>query len=640
MINRLLSVLFDLSRAKKRLTLFALDASFIVVSFLLAMLLRLDSMQFIDDPAIWWGPVILVPTTLAVFTLRGLYQVVVRFLGLRVAFTILLGAIISACVLEAAIYAFRLPIPRSVPGIYIPIAFLLIGGSRFVVRALFLNRSIHNKTRVVIYGAGEAGRQLLSSLREGPQYAPVAFIDDAPFLQGTVVNSVKVYAPDQLAWIIGNFNVDSILLAMPSIGRSRKASILKQLENYSLPIQTIPGTADLASGKARIHEILAVSIEDLLGRDPVPPNKNLLDANILGKTVLVTGAGGSIGSELCRQILRRGPNKLLLLDNSEFALYSIEQELSLTARTHDWTTQIIALAGSVRDHERIETIFQGHAVNTIYHTAAFKHVPLVEHNVVEGIKNNVFGTLEVARAAIAAKVQAFILISSDKAVRPSNVMGATKRVAELICQAFAQSQSNTRFSMVRFGNVLDSSGSVIPLFRQQISAGGPVTVTHAEINRYFMTIPEAVQLVVQAGAMAQGGEVFVLDMGEPVRIIDLATKMIRLSGFNPVLPANMPEGYSPGSGDIEIVITGLRPGEKLYEELLVDATASVTDHPRIMKAGEQFLSWELLEPYLTRLGEECARGDETALRNLLQEMPLGYHFMPQDSRPEISRAQI
>lgn len=640
MVNHLLSILFDLSRTKKRLTLYALDAFFILISFILAMLLRLDSLQFLNDPAIWWGPIILVPTTLAIFILRGLYQVVVRFLGLRVAFTILLGATISACVLEAAIYAFRLPIPRSVPAIYIPIAFLFIGGSRFVVRTLFLNRELHKKKQVVIYGAGEAGRQLLSSLREGPQYAPVAFIDDAPFLQGTVVNSVKVYAPDQLAWIINNFDADSILLAMPSIGRGRKASILKQLESYSLPIQTIPGIADLASGKARIHEILAVSIEDLLGRDPVPPSENLLDANIFGKTVLVTGAGGSIGGELCRQILRRGPEKLLLLDNSEFALYAIEQELSLTAGKDNVQTQIIALTGSVRDHERIETIFRRFDINTVYHAAAYKHVPLVEHNAVEGIRNNVFGTLEVAQTAIAAKVQAFILISTDKAVRPTNVMGATKRIAELICQALAQSQSSTCFSMVRFGNVLDSSGSVIPLFRRQISSGGPVTVTHAEINRYFMTIPEAAQLVVQAGAMAHGGEVFVLDMGEPVRIIDLARKMIRLSGFNPVLSADMPEGYTPETGDIEITITGLRPGEKLYEELLVDATASATDHPRIMKADEQFLSWEHLEPLLARLSRECATGDEAAVRNLLQEMPLSYHPMPEGRLFENNSSQI
>lgn len=635
MIRSLQYFLFGLSRTQKRLILYAIDASLITISFILAMLLRLDNSNFINNPAIWWGPAILAPTALMIFTLRDFYHVVIRFVGLRVISTIVLGILISAFVLEMAIYAFHLPIPRSVPGIYVPVAFILIGGIRFFVRAMFLTREAHHKKRVVIYGAGESGRQLLLSLREGPEYTPIAFIDDAPSLHGSVVNSLKVYAPERLAWIIRSFNVDTILLAMPSVSLKRKAAILKRLESYSLPVQTIPGMADLASGKARIHEILAVPIADLLGRDPVPPDETLLNANILGKTVLVTGAGGSIGSELCRQIIYHNPERLLLFDNSEFSLYSIEQELSLIADNQDFETQIIALAGSVRDHERVETIFRSFNVDTIYHAAAYKHVPLVEHNVIEGIRNNVFGTLELAQAAIAAKVEAFILISTDKAVRPTNVMGASKRIAELICQAFAHQQSQTCFSMVRFGNVLDSSGSVIPLFRQQISSGGPVTVTHAEINRYFMTITEAAQLVVQAGAMAHGGEVFVLDMGEPVRIVDLAWKMIRLSGLNPILQSEKPKGYTPDKGDIEIAITGLRPGEKLYEELLVDATALATDHPRIMMADEQFLPWSLLEPLLAKLEEECAGGDEATVRNLLQEMPLNYHPTPEKPLSQI-----
>ena len=637
MINGSLSYLFGLSRQQKRMTLIVLDATLILASFLLAMMLRFDSLFFFRNAAIWWGPAILIPTALLVFWWRDFYRVVVRFLGLRIVWTIFLGIITSALALEAAIYVFGLPIPRSVPAIYIPFAFILIGGIRFVVRALFLNREARHKTRVVIYGAGESGRQLLSSLREGPEYAPVAFIDDDPVLQNTVINSVSVYPPERLVWIIENFDVDSILLAMPSVGLGRKATILKQLEGYALPVQTIPGMADLASGKARIHEIHNVSIEDLLGRDPVPPDENLLDANIKGKTVLVTGAGGSIGSELCRQILHRGPERLLLLDISEVALYSIHQELSKTTELDDPKTHIVAMTGSVRDRNRIDAIFRRFRVDTVYHAAAYKHVPLVEDNVIEGISNNVFGTLTMVRSAAEAKVKDFILISTDKAVRPTNVMGASKRVAELLCQSFAQLYPDTCFSTVRFGNVLGSSGSVIPLFRQQISAGGPVTVTHAEINRYFMTIPEAAQLVVQAGAMAQGGEVFVLDMGEPVKVVDLAMKMIRLSGYNAVL-RSQGSGHELEKGDIEIVITGLRPGEKLYEELLVDANALTTSHPRIMKAQERLLPWDVLEAFLTRLETSSGQEDVGSVRDVLQEMPLGYDPAPSAASPQASQS--
>lgn len=624
MIYRSLSTIFRLRRWQKRCLLVLFDTTLIAFSFFLAMMLRLDGLDFIGNVKVWNALLILAPVSLLVFARLGFYRVIIRFIGLRALPTIFLGIAASASVLQLVILLVGLPVPRSVPAIYIPIALMLIGGSRFAVRALFLSRESRRKTRVIIYGAGESGRQLLSSLREGPEFAPVAFIDDSPLLQGTVVGAIPVYSAARLPWIIATYGAQSVLLAIPSVSAGRRAAILKILEAYPLHIQTIPGVADLVSGKAKISEIADVSIEDLLGRDPVPPRKDLLDADIRGKTVLVTGAGGSIGSELCRQILHLGPARLLLFEISEFNLYTIDQELRQTAQRETLTIEVIPLVGSVRDQERMLAVLQAFRVQTVYHAAAYKHVPLVEQNVVEGIRNNVFGTLAAARAAVAAGVQAFILISTDKAVRPTNIMGASKRMAELICQALASQQQHTRFSMVRFGNVLGSSGSVIPLFRRQIAAGGPVTVTHPEINRYFMTIPEAAQLVIQAGAMTQGGDVFVLDMGEPVRIADLAVKMVRLSGMTPVLSIDRAEGQALQHGEIEIAFTELRPGEKLYEELLIGGDAAPTQHPRIMTAMEHAVSWPVLEPLLARLNLACQTSDLHTVKSMLLALNIGY----------------
>ncbi|WP_257311227.1 polysaccharide biosynthesis protein [Shinella pollutisoli] len=624
MIYRFLSTMFKLRRWQKRLVQVLLDSVLVALSFFTAMILRLDSFDFIGNHRVWYALLVLVPVSLLVFARLGFYRILIRFIGLRALPTVFLGIAASASVLQLAIFFAGLPIPRSVPAIYVPIALMLIGGVRFAVRALFLSRESRRKTRVVIYGAGESGRQVLSSLREGPEYAPVAFVDDSPLLQGTVVGAIPVHSPDRLPWIIETYGAQSVLLAMPSASPGQRAAILRRLETLPLQIQTIPGMADLVSGRAKISEIADVSIEDLLGRDPVPPRQDLLDADIRGKTVLVTGAGGSIGSELSRQILHLGPVRLLLMDISEFGLYTIDQELRQTAGRAGLRVEIAPLVGSVRDHGRMEAILRRFAVDTVYHAAAYKHVPLVEQNVVEGIRNNVFGTLAAARAAVAAGVQAFILISTDKAVRPTNVMGAAKRMAELVCQALAGEQKGTRFSMVRFGNVLGSSGSVIPLFRRQIAAGGPVTVTHPEINRYFMTIPEAAQLVIQAGAMARGGDVFVLDMGEPVRIADLAMKMVRLSGLNPVLAGERPNGRPLEAGEIEIVFTDLRPGEKLYEELLVGGGAMPTQHPRILTAMEQALPWATLQGRLAALESACEAGDLAAIKALLLDLPIGY----------------
>ena len=630
MSYRALSRLFRLRRWQKRLVQVLVDTGLIAFSFFLAMLLRLDGVAFMANHKVWYALLILVPISLLVFSRLGFYRIVIRFIGLRAMPTIFLGIAASASVLQLVILLIGLPVPRSVPAIYVPIAFLFIGGARFALRALFLSRESRRKTRVVIYGAGESGRQLLSSLREGPEFAPVAFIDDSPLLQGTVVGATHVYSPDRLPWIIETFGAQSVLLAIPSASIGQRAAILKKLEAFPLHVQTIPGVADLVSGRAKISEIANVSIEDLLGRDPVPPRQDLLAADIRDKTVLVTGAGGSIGSELCRQILRLGPSKLLLLEISEFALYTIDLELRQTALRENISVEIVPLVGSVRDGQRIEAILRRFGVETIYHAAAYKHVPLVEQNIVEGVRNNVMGTLTVARAAVDAGVQAVILISTDKAVRPTNVMGASKRLAELVCQGLAEQQQGTRFSMVRFGNVLGSSGSVIPLFHRQIAAGGPVTVTHPEITRYFMTIPEAAQLVIQAGAMARGGDVFVLDMGQPVRIVDLAARMVRLSGLTPVLATERMEGQALQSGDVEIVFTELRPGEKLYEELLVGDGAAPTQHPRILTAMEHALPWPALSLVLGKLGLACENGDLSAIKAMLLDLPIGYSPADED----------
>jgi FlaA1/EpsC-like NDP-sugar epimerase len=624
MIYKSLSTVFMLRRWQKRVVLVLLDTCLVAASYLLAMGLRLDGIAFLGDARIWYGLLVVVPVSLLVFARLGFYRIVIRFIGLRVLPTILLGIAASASVLQLVVFSAGLPVPRSVPAIYVPIALMLIGGSRFAVRALFLSRESRRKTRVVIYGAGESGRQVLSSLREGPEFAPVAFIDDNPQVQGSVVGAIHVHSPSRLQWIIETYGARSVLLAIPSASAGRRAEILKALQAYPLQIQTIPGMADLVSGRAKISEIADVSIEDLLGRDPVPPQADLLDANIRGKTVAVTGAGGSIGSELCRQILKLGPLRLLLIETSEFALYTIDQELVATGLREAPDVAISPLVGSTRDKHHMRAIFRRYGVDTVYHAAAYKHVPLVEQNIVEGIRNNVWGTLETAQAAIAAGVEAFILISTDKAVRPTNAMGASKRLAELVCQALAGDQQVTRFSMVRFGNVLGSSGSVIPLFRRQIAEGGPVTVTHPDINRYFMTIPEAAQLVIQAGAMTRSGDVFVLDMGEPIRIADLAVKMVRLSGLTPVLARDREARPTPQAGDIDIVFTELRPGEKLYEELLIGDGAAPTRHPRILTAMEQALTWPALRPLLLRLDASCETGDPAAIKTLLMELPLGY----------------
>ncbi|MDP5149799.1 polysaccharide biosynthesis protein [Rheinheimera baltica] len=503
--------------------------------------------------------------------------------------------------------------------VYALLALVSSGGGRLLARLFLAQRNNKHKQRVLIYGAGSAGRQLALSLFSGDQHHPVMFVDDDVTLQRSSILGIAVGNPSQIHNIVNAYNISKVLLAIPSVSRLRRREVLDRLESLSIPVQSIPGMNDIVDGSMRIDDLQDVKIEDLLGRDPVEPKVKLMHANIRGKVVMVTGAGGSIGSELCRQIIRYEPEKLVLFESSEYALYSIEQELSGQILKLGLDFTVAPVLGNVLHANRMQAVMTTLKVNTVYHAAAYKHVPLVEFNVVEGIRNNVFGTLHTAEAAIAAGVEQFVLISTDKAVRPTSVMGASKRLAELVLQALASSKTNTRFCMVRFGNVLGSSGSVVPLFREQILKGGPVTVTHRNIIRFFMTIPEAAQLVIQAGAMAKGGDVFVLDMGEAVKIDDLAKRIIHLMGLE------VKDELHP-YGDIEIHYTGLRPGEKLYEELLIGESVQQTEHPRIMTANEVSLEWPAMSQLLSNLDKDCNDFNVSGIINTLLTAPVSFNF--------------
>jgi len=618
--------LSSLSWAHKRLIQIGIDIILMAFCFATAMVLRLDDYYILLDIHVWTVFAIATPITVFVFGRLGLYRVVVRYITAQAITSILVGATIAALSMLIVSQALHAQIPRSVPFIFALLLLIFIGGIRFVMRAAFQWGQSYQKAPVIIYGAGASGRQLQLSLQFGREFAPVAFVDDSRTLQRREVGGLLVHNPDDLRHLVEAYGVEAVLLAVPSATRLERKTILARLESLPVRVQTIPGMADIVSGRSKTTRLREISVEDLLGRDPVKPMSGLMGRNITDKVVLVSGAGGSIGGELCRQIIEQKPRRLVLLDISEFALYSIEMELRAIVTARRLGVSVVPLLCSVCDGSRVLEVLQSFDVETIYHAAAYKHVPLVEENVVRGIENNLFGTQSIAEAAITAEVATFIMISTDKAVRPTNVMGATKRLAELVCQASAHRQSRTCFTMVRFGNVLGSSGSVIPLFKQQIATGGPITVTHPEITRYFMTIPEAAQLVIQAGAMARGGEVFVLDMGEPVRILDLAKRMARLSGYRAIVatPDASLEGSELTDGDIEIVFTRLRPGEKLYEELLIDKTTRPTDHPRISAASEVCLSWEELKPHLAALRRACAQGSVDDIRAILDGLGIGY----------------
>ncbi len=528
----MLQYLLNAPRPTKRLITLAYDALVIPLAIYASLALRHGELIIRINEQLLFTVISTTILSLAVFTRTGLYRAVIRYMATKAFGTLAVGITISALILATSSFITQANLPRSSIIIYWFTAFALLGSPRLFIRNIVNQLNNSSKEAVVIYGAGNQGIALMNALSNSETYRPIAFIDDNRKKQGSIIQGLKVYGQDQLTSLNESHNLNKVLLALGNASTSKRKQIIESISGNNFEILTTPAVQDIVSGKAKIEEVKDVEIEDLLGRDCVSPNQALLRDNIKDKNVLVTGAGGSIGSELCRQIIKQHPAKIILLELNEYSLYSIEQELNNYCQAHDdCQVEIISILGSVQKQNRLETIFKTFKVQTIYHAAAYKHVPMVEHNVVEGVRNNVFGTWYCAEAAIKADVERFVLISTDKAVRPTNVMGASKRVAELVLQALSERQSDTLFSMVRFGNVLGSSGSVVPLFRKQIKAGGPITVTHPDIIRYFMTIPEASQLVIQAGAMGKGGDVFVLDMGEPVKIVSLAQKMIRLSGL-------------------------------------------------------------------------------------------------------------
>ena len=613
----------NLSRPTKTAMQLVLDFTLMVLCFLAAMVIRLEHIEFLSNTKMWAPLAGAIVLTFAVLWVSGVYFALVRFVTGQILLGILKGAVTFAVVLSVVNLALDVVIPRSVPFIAALLIFTSIGAARFAVRYVLRRPAQRAKRRVIIFGAGDAGLELLTSLIHGRDYSPVAFVDDDKRLQGMKIEGYPVYSPSKTASLCKRHGVEVILLALPTVTRKRRQQILDGLEGLGLEVKTIPAISDILSGKEQLAALRNVLPEDLLGRDPVPPLPGLLNRNIADKVVMVTGAGGSIGGELSRQVLRLRPKALILYEMSEFALYTVEAELTEQARNLQFSAKLIPVLGSVQNAARVNAIIAEFGIQTIYHAAAYKHVPMVEENIVEGIQNNVFGTLTVAEAAVANGVESMTLISTDKAVRPTNVMGATKRLSELVCQAYAVDEHQTIFSMVRFGNVLGSSGSVIPRFQSQIEAGGPVTVTHPEINRYFMTIPEAAELVIQAAAMAEGGDVFVLDMGEAVKIADLAETIIKLHGLKPYF-VDSPDEHNPDQGDIAICFTGLRKGEKLFEELLVGNNPQPTEHSRIMMANEVALDRIELRAALDALSSACDAMDVAQIQNLLGDLPLQY----------------
>ena len=596
MIRRFLS----LPRRAKQFISGVVDLVLLALAFCSALALRFETL--IPDVHVYGWQIIAAPLlAIPIFIRLGFYRAVIRFMEDRVVYIVAGGVTVSVLLLAALVaLTHSAGLSRGVLVIYWLLAIVYVGATRFLARSYFLHgeRQLVERKRVAIYGAGSAGTQLAYALRAGKEYLPVLFFDDSPALQNAEVAGLRVHAPNELEGVIAARQVDEVLLAIPSASRAVRLAIIDRLEGLRCKVKLIPGMAEVVSGKATVDAIREVGIEDLLGRESAAPDTALLGRCITGKVVMVSGAGGSIGSELCRQIVHLNPSRLVLVEISEFALYSIEQELAETCSLMNANIELVPMLGSVMHQHRNETAMRCFGVQTVYHAAAYKHVPLVEHNPIEGIRNNAVGTRRMAEAALAAGVETFVLISTDKAVRPTNVMGASKRLAELVLQALARKSRVTRFCMVRFGNVLGSSGSVVPLFRKQIASGGPVTLTHLEITRYFMTIPEAAQLVIQAGSMGVGGEVYVLDMGLPVKIVDLAKRMIHLSGLE-VRDEDHPEG------DIAIEIVGLRPGEKLYEELLIGENVEGTRHPLIMRAYEHEVPWEVLTEHMAQLDVAC-----------------------------------
>lgn len=619
-LDGLVDPLLALPRATKRIIALSIDVAICIFTVWFAFYLRLGDFVALTGNALW-AVAASIFIAIPIFIVSGLYRAIFRYSGWP-ALQAVARAVGAYGLVYAAIFtAISVPgVPRTV-GLIQPILLLLvIGASRVFVR-LWLGGHYENilrhsaRPKVMIYGASPMGRELAAAMANSPEMQVVGFLDDDARLRGSLMNGLPVHSPDDLGVLTEKRGVAHVLLAMPDISRKQRNEILTALGKHQVSVRTLPSLTDLAQGRVTVSDLRELEIDDLLGRDPVAPDRSLLQTLVLDRVVLVTGAGGSIGSELCRQVMQIGPKKLLLIEQSEFALYAIHQELELKFGSSGIT--ILPLLASVNDSARMRKIMRTLKPDTVYHAAAYKHVPLVEHNPGEGIRNNVFGTLHTAQAATACGVRDFVLISTDKAVRPTNLMGASKRLAELVLQALADHGGTTTFSMVRFGNVLGSSGSVVPKFRQQIREGGPITLTHPEIIRYFMTVPEAAQLVIQAGAMARGGDVFVLDMGQPVKIYDLASRMVELSGLT-LRDESHPEG------DIEIKITGLRPGEKLYEELLIGDNPQPTSHERILMAREAFIPWSELEPKLQGLKKATIDNDVGEIQRRVRELVPDY----------------
>jgi FlaA1/EpsC-like NDP-sugar epimerase len=609
--------LTNLSRRQKQALMIMSDVIILLLAIWLSFALRLGVLWPDKILSNLWIFLIIPLVSIPLFIRFGLYKSVLKFMGTKVIVTAFQSITITSLFVGFAMMIFReADMPRTVILIFWFVSSILIIIMRFLYKGYLYSwdNFVNDRKPTIIYGAGSAGAQIVESLRKNHEYAPIAFIDDDKSKQGTFINFTRIHPFSDLKDIIKKRKVKAILLAIPSLSEQRKRDLLKKLSKYPVEVKLLPSLSEIVSGRVSIENIRHVQVEDILGRTPVKPKTSLLKKNITGKNVLVTGAGGSIGSELCRQILKLKPNKIVLFEHSEFNLYSIDYELTSLGEKD---CEIIPVLADVKSINKVENAIKENKINTIYHAAAYKHVPMVEKNTVEGVFNNVMGTYNVAVCARDNNVENMVLISTDKAVRPTNVMGASKRFSELVLQALNSEESNTCFSMVRFGNVLDSAGSVVPLFRRQIKEGGPVTVTHAKVTRYFMSIPEAVQLVLQAGAMAKGGDVFVLDMGEPVRILDLAHRMIYLSGLSPITSEN-PEG------DIKIKFTGLREGEKLYEELLIGKDVIQSKHPQIMQANEDFLSWQKVSSLIEDIKTNHEKLDDDSMRKVLIENVEGY----------------
>jgi FlaA1/EpsC-like NDP-sugar epimerase len=615
--------MLDWPRPIKRGVVVATDVTLVLLATWLAYSLRMETLHWPQGDE-WWtyaiSPVLAIP----IFAWFGLYRAIFRYSGIHSLFKTGQAIAAFAAVLIAMHWWRRWPLFPLTLGVLLPLIFFaLVSISRVTAQlwlSSFSSRGLVGQGRMLIYGAGAAGVQTSSAMAFTRQFKLVGFVDDDVAKLGQTINGVPVYAPGNVPTVVQSLLVTDILLAMPSASRDRRNKIIQSLRSLPVHTRSLPGLSDLASGRVTVQDFCELDVEDLLGREAVPHQADLLQRSLQGQTILVSGAGGSIGSELCRQILHEHPKRLVLLDHNEFALYTIHRELSGWCKTQDSSIELVCMLASVSNRRRLDWICTTYQPHTVYHAAAYKHVPMVECNPSEGMFNNVFGTLNMAQAAVAARVQRFVLVSTDKAVRPTNLMGASKRMAELVLQALAaQADAHaTCFGMVRFGNVLGSSGSVLPMFREQIAHGGPITVTHPEVTRYFMTIPEAAQLVLQAGAMATGGDVFVLDMGEPVKIVDLARRLVALSGLQ-VRDAAQPDG------DIEIAFTGLRPGEKLYEELLIGNNPTPTDHPRIMTAHEDFIPWPELLEQLSLLQAAAADENVVAIKAVLRVCVHGFH---------------